>query len=99
MALQIKTDQQKLVRFCKSHHIRKLAFFGSVLRDDFGEDSDVDVLIEFDPDHVPGFLALSRMEGELSEILGHKADIRTPDDLSRYFRDEVVREAAVQYVS
>ena len=99
MLTDITVDKQALADFCQKHHIRKLAFFGSVLRDDFVEDSDVDVLVEFDPERVPGFLRLARMERELSQTLGRKADMRTPGDLSRYFRDEVVRKAAVQYVA
>lgn len=99
MSTEIIVDKQSLTGFCRGHRIRKLAFFGSVLRDDFTEDSDVDVLVEFEQGHVPGFLRLARMERELSELLGRKADMRTPGDLSPYFRDEVVREAAVQYVA
>ena len=85
MLTDIAVDKRALADFCRKHYIRKLAFFGSVLRDDFAEDSDVDVLVEFDPERVPGFLKLARMERELSRILGRKADMRTPGDLSRYF--------------
>ena len=99
MLTDITVDKQVLADFCQKHYIRKLAFFGSVLRDDFAEDSDVDVLVEFDPERVPGFLKLARMERELSRLLGRKADMRTPGDLSRYFRDEVAHKAAVQYVA
>jgi len=70
-----------------------------VLTERFGPDSDVDVLFEYDPDHVPSLFAVARMERELSEILGRKADMRTPQDLSRYFREEVVQNAVVQYVA
>jgi len=88
-----------IVHFCQRHHIRKLAIFGSALRDDFGDESDVDVLVEFLPGHVPGFFRLFDMEEELTELFGgRKADLRTPQDLSRYFRDEVVATAEVQYV-
>jgi predicted nucleotidyltransferase len=90
-------SQSALATFCRKHHIRKLALFGSVLRDDFRQDSDVDVLVEFEPGHVPGFISLSAMQIELSEILGRQADIRTPASLSRYFRQEVVDGAVVQY--
>ncbi len=83
---------------CRRHHIRKLAFFGSVLRDDFGPNSDVDVLIEFKPGHEPGFFALFDIAQELSAVLGgRKVDLRTPQDLSRYFRDEVIAGARVCY--
>lgn len=97
MLADITINKKKLTVFCREHYIRKLAFFGSVLREDFTEESDVDVLVEFDRDHVPGFLRLARIESELSELLGRKADMRTEGDLSRYFRDEVVREASVLY--
>ena len=94
----ITASKQQIVEFCRRHHIRKLAFFGSVLRADFRPDSDIDVLVEFEPEHVPGYLRLSRMEREMSELLGgRKADLRTPQDLSRYFRDEVLQAAEVQY--
>lgn len=84
--------------FCKRHHIRKLAVFGSYLREDFGPESDIDFLVEFDPEHIPTLLDVAGMEMELSELLdGRKVDLRTPQDLSRYFRDQVVAEAMVQY--
>ncbi len=95
---RIPVDRDKLADFCRNHHIRKLAFFGSVLRDDFGPDSDVDVLVEFEPGHTPG-LAFFAMEAELSEILGWKVDLNTQKFLSRYFRDQVVAEAEVQYAA
>ena len=93
----LSIPQDQTADFCRRHHIRKLSLFGSVLRDDFGPDSDVDVLVEFEPDHVPG-LAFFSMEAELSEILGHKVDLNTPWFLSPYFREEVLTEAEVQYV-
>ena len=79
------------------HNVRRLALFGSVLRDDFTPTSDVDVLVEFEPGHVPG-LAFFSMETELSAILGRKVDLNTPGFLSRYFRDQVLAEAETQYV-
>lgn len=99
MNLPIAIDQERLAAFCRRHHLTKLALFGSVLTDRFTPDSDVDVLFEYDPEHIPSLFDVVRMERELSEILGHKADMRTPQDLSRYFRDEVVRNALVQYVA
>jgi predicted nucleotidyltransferase len=99
MALSIPVDSERIALFCQTHHIVKLAFFGSVLTSDFRPDSDVDVLVEFDRDHVPGLIALSGMERELSGILGRKADMRTPNDLSRYFRDQVIQSAVVQYAA
>jgi predicted nucleotidyltransferase len=84
--------------FCRRHHIRKLSFFGSVLRDDFRPDSDVDVLVEFEAEHVPGLFRLAGMARELSSLLdGREVDLRTPQDLSPYFRDEVLVSAEVQY--
>lgn len=91
--------KDKIAEFCRRHYIRKLALFGSVLREDFGPDSDVDVLVEFEPGHAPGLIRLASMELELSNLLGgRKVDMNTPMCLSRYFRDQVLAEAEVQYV-
>lgn len=92
----IVIPKDKIADFCKHHHVRKLSLFGSVLRDDFRPDSDIDVLVEFEPGHVPG-LAFFGMEAELSEVLGRKVDLNTAGFLSRYFRDQVIKEARVQY--
>lgn len=87
-----------IAEFCLRHHIRKLSIFGSYLRDDFGPESDIDFLVEFDPDHIPGLLRIAGMERELSDLLGgQKVDLRTARDLSRYFRDHVTASAEVQY--
>jgi len=94
----IHIDKDILDAFCRKHHIRKLSLFGSVLRDDFGPQSDVDVLVEFEPDHVPG-LAFFAMERELSIILGRKVDLNTPQFLSPFFRDDIVAEAETEYVA
>lgn len=91
-------SREKIAEFCKKHHIRKLALFGSVLRDDFKPESDIDVLVEFEVGHVPG-LAFFEMEAELTAIFGHKVELHTPKFLSRYFRNRVVAEAEIQYVS
>ena len=96
---RLSVAHDEIVAFCRGHHIRRLSFFGSVLGDDFRDDSDVDVLVEFEPGHRVGLIGLARIERELSQILGRKADVRTPGDLSRYFREEVVRTAAVEYVA
>ena len=93
---QIYVNRNKIADFCRRNHIRRLAFFGSVLRDDFSPNSDVDVLVEFEPGHTPG-LSFFRMEEELSQILGRKVDLNTPQSLSRYFRQSVLDEAEVQY--
>ncbi len=91
--------REEIALFCRRHHITRLSLFGSVLRSDFREDSDVDVLVEFEPHTRVGFLALSAMQRELSQIVGRAVDLRTPEDLSRYFRDEVLRDARVQYAA
>ncbi len=96
-ALPVSIPAGFLKDFCERNHIRRLSLFGSVLTPRFHPDSDIDVLVEFDPAHIPGFLTLAGMEIELSEKLGRKVDIRTAEDLSRYFRDEVVASALPQY--
>ncbi len=95
---RIPLDPDKIADFCRRHHIRRLSLFGSVLRDDFGPESDVDVLVEFEPGHTPG-LAFFTMEEELSQIIGRKVDLNTFGFLSPYFRDEIERESEVQYVT
>ena len=94
---KIRIPKESIAEFCRRNHILRLSLFGSVLRDDFTSESDVDLLVEFDPDHIPGLITLSGMEIELSEILGRKADLRTVEDLSPYFRQQVVETAQVQY--
>lgn len=94
----IPVSEQKLVVFCKRHHIRRLALFGSVLRDDFGPDSDVDVLVEFEPGHTPG-LAFFALQDELSRIFGRRVDLNTPGFLSSHFRDRILSEAQDLYVA
>ena len=96
---QIEVPKEQVAAFCQLHHIRRLAIFGSALRPDFGPDSDIDVLVEFDPDHIPGLFGVARMERELSALFeGRKVDLRTKEDLSRYFRQRVMEEAEVQHV-
>ncbi len=97
--MHIEVDPQVIAAFCRKHHIAKLAFFGSVLRDDFRPDSDVDVLVEFEPEHIPGLFELIRMQMEFSELIGREADFRTPNDLGRYLRDRVIAGARVQYAA
>ena len=94
----IHLPEDKIAGFCRAHHIRRLAVFGSVLRSDFRQDSDIDILVEFEPGHVPGFFGMARLERELSALLGgRKVDLRTPEELSPYFREDVLKEAKVQY--
>ncbi len=98
MANNFMIPKDKIKDFCHRNHIRKLALFGSVLREDFGPDSDIDVLVEFEPDAGVGFFELYDMEQELSYLLGgRKVDLSTPKCLSKYFRDKVLSEAEVHY--
>ena len=94
----VEIPERKIARFCRRHHIRRLSLFGSILREDFGPDSDVDMLVEFARGQVPGLLRLAGMENEISEMLGRKVDLRTPVELSRHFRGEVLKDAQAQYV-
>jgi predicted nucleotidyltransferase len=96
--LRIQVPQEALADFCRRNHIQRLAFFGSVLRDDFGPESDVDVLVEFEPGRTPG-LAFFRMEEELAQILGRRVDLNTSGFLSPYFRERVIAEAEVRYAA
>jgi predicted nucleotidyltransferase len=99
VSARIQIDRERVAEFCRRHQVRRLALFGSVLRDDFRPDSDVDVLVEFAPDAQAGLFELARMEDELAEMLGRRVDLRTPAELSRYFRDEVVAGAETQYAA
>jgi len=99
MSLPIELDQERVAEFCRGNHIMRLSLFGSALRDDFGPDSDVDFLVEFAPGAVVTLLDMARMEDELAELIGRRADLRTPQELSRYFRDRVLAEAVVQYAA
>lgn len=95
---QISISTTALASFCQEHGIKWLALFGSALREDFGPESDIDVLVEFEPDHIPGLLGVAGMELELSNLFsGRKVDLRTPEDLSHYFRQGVLDAAEVQY--
>jgi len=92
----LEIPQEPIAEFCRQNHIRRLALFGSILRDDFGPNSDVDVLVEFEPDKTPG-LRFFGLQQELTELLGRKVDLNTPQCLSKYFRNQVLREARVLY--
>jgi len=93
----IHIPKEKIAQYCRQHNIAKLAVFGSVLRDDFTADSDVDLLVVFEKGKEPGLISLAGMEIALSEIIGRKADLRTPEDLSIRFRNKVLTQAEVQY--
>lgn len=95
----IEFPDQAIAAFCRKHAIARLALFGSILRDDFGPDSDVDVLVEFEPGRTPGFFAFAGMQMELAQLFGRRVDLRTPADLSQYFRDSVLRQAVTQYAA
>lgn len=96
----LEIAEDRVADFCRRNGIRKLAVFGSVLTERFSESSDIDVLVEFQPGQRVGYLRMAAMERELSAIFGgRKVDLRTPEELSRYFRDEVVRSAVVQYAA
>jgi len=98
LSQKIKVDKGRLGEFCRQRHITRLSLFGSVLRDDFASDSDVDVLVDFEEGHTPGFLRVAQIERELSMLLDNRrVDLRTFQDLSRYFRKEVLAAAEVQY--
>jgi predicted nucleotidyltransferase len=99
MNAQVLVGKADLSSFCEANGIRRLAIFGSAIRDDFGPDSDIDVLVEFEADRIPGLLGLAGIELELSRLFrGRRVDLRTPEDLSPYFRQEVLAAAEVQYV-
>jgi predicted nucleotidyltransferase len=100
MPPRLPIDRAVLGEFCRRHHIRRLSLFGSVLKGTARPDSDIDLLVEFEPGKAPGLLELAGMEIELTQRLGgRRVDLRTPEDLSRYFRDDVLRTAEVQYAA
>lgn len=86
-----------LEKFCRENHITRMALFGSALCDELKPDSDIDILVEFDKNHMPGLLDLAGMEIELTDMIGRKVDLRTPAELSRYFRDDVLEKAREEY--
>lgn len=97
MLHDVEIPTEELRRFCERNKIRKLSLFGSILTPRFREESDVDMLVEFEPEGIPTLAKLARLEEELSLLVGRKVDLRTPRELSRYFRDTVVANAKVQY--
>jgi len=94
---KIAISEDALAEFCQRYHVRKLSLFGSILRDDFRVESDVDVLVEFEPGQTVDFFTFIDMQDELSELFGRKVDLNTPKFLSRYFRDQVMANARVLY--
>jgi predicted nucleotidyltransferase len=95
----IDIDASLIRAFCERNGIRRLSLYGSILTDEFGDDSDVDVLVEFLPGSTPGLLRMAALEAELSEMLGRRVDLRTPEELSRYFREDVLDGCEVQYAA
>jgi uncharacterized protein len=85
--------------FCRRHHVRRFALFGSVLREDFAPNSDIDVLVEFEPGHCVGLITFAGMQNELTDLLGRNVDLNTPGSLSQYFGDEILGEAETVYVA
>lgn len=94
-----RIPKDKLAAFCAKNHIKKLSLFGSALKDELREDSDIDLLVEFETEHTPGLLRLAGIEIELTEMIGRKVDLRTPAELSRFFRDEVLSQARIEYAA
>ena len=98
-SLEQKMSKDKLIEFCERNYIKKLSLFGSALSGSLHPDSDIDLLVEFEEGHTPGLFSIVRMEMELADALGRKVDLRTPEDLSKYFRKEVIRNAQPEYQS
>ncbi len=97
---RLPLDQEALAQLCRRHGIRRLSLFGSVLKGTARPDSDIDLLVEFEPDAIPGLIGMAAIEAALSELLGgRRVDLRTAQDLSRYFRDDVERTAEVQFAA
>jgi len=94
----IELPEDQIAAFCRRHGVRRLSLFGSILGDEFGPESDVDILVEFEPGRTPGLLRMAALELELSEMLGRTVDLRTPRELSRHFRDDVLRTCEEHYV-
>ena len=99
MSLQIEVDRDQIAEFCRKHHIQRLAFFGSVLGESFGPDSDVDVLVEFEPNTRIGYITLGTLEIELSDMLGRQVDLNTPGGLHTRFRDRVLAQSELLYAA
>jgi len=97
MAQRISIDEKALAAICRKHGIRKLSLYGSVLREDFHDESDIDVLVEFKPGAAVGFFKLAEIEAALTGLMKRTVDLRTPAELSPYFRDDVIASASVQY--
>ena len=94
---KLEISKTWIAKFCQAHHIVKLALFGSVLSDHFTEASDIDILVEFDPQHIPGLFGIVEMKEELSKTLGREIDLRTPEDISKLFRNDVIEQSYLLY--
>lgn len=95
--IPILLNEEKIKDFCHKHHLTYFALFGSILNSNFSNESDVDILIKFEQKHIPHLLAFVDMEFELADIVGRKVDLKTPNDLSPYFRDDVLSKAKIIY--
>jgi len=95
----LSKHKDELKKFCETNRIKKLSLFGSYAKNSFDEESDIDLLVEFEDNATPGYLVLARMENQLTNLFGIKTDLRTANELSRYFREQVVKEAIVQYAA
>ncbi|MCH7722831.1 MAG: nucleotidyltransferase family protein [Bacteroidetes bacterium] len=95
----LSKHKDELNKFCETNRIIKLSLFGSYAKNSYDEDSDIDLLVEFEDDATPGYLVLARMENQLTDLFGIKTDLRTANELSRYFREQIVKEAIVQYAA
>jgi uncharacterized protein len=97
LAAEASINETVLRAFCREHGIRSLRLFGSAARNELRHDSDIDLLVEFEPGHTPGLLGVAKLELELQELLGREVDLRTIGDLSPHFRDDVIAVARVLY--
>ncbi len=94
---KIKIPRDWIEGFCKDHHIMKMALFGSVLSDHFSDSSDIDILVEFDPKHIPGLFGIAEMRDELTQNMGREVDLRTPEDISKLFRNDIIKQSYLIY--
>ncbi len=99
MELPIVINQAAIKTICTHYGVQKLSLFGSAIHGDFGPDSDVDLLVEFQPDQQVGYFRLTELQLALEDVIGRKVDLRTPGELSRYFREQVMQEAVIQYAA
>lgn len=95
----IHFDEKAIADFCKTNGVARLSLFGSVLRDDFHPESDIDILVEFLPGRTPTLFSIAEMEADLGDLIGRRVDLRTPQELSRFFRDEIIAQARLLHAA